>query len=77
MLCFRDYAERVVATFAYQIQSEHCGGNISVSIEAIALEKFSGITNTGIRESTKSCRRHAVFHSFFSDYSKQDAATTT
>ena len=28
----RDYAERVVASFAHQIKSEYYGGNISVSI---------------------------------------------
>ena len=32
VLCRRDYAERVVASFANQIQSEYYGGNISVSI---------------------------------------------
>ena len=33
----RDYSERLVASFANQIQSEYYGGNISVSIEGIAL----------------------------------------
>ena len=41
ILCCRDYAERVVASFADQIQSEYYGGNRSVSIEGIALEIFS------------------------------------
>ena len=41
VLCCRDYAERVVAKFTNQIQSEYYGGNISVSIEGIALEHFS------------------------------------
>ena len=36
VLCRRDYAERVVASFANQIQSEYYGGNRSVSIEGIA-----------------------------------------
>ena len=36
VLCRRDYAERVVASFDNQIQSEYYGGNISVSIEGIA-----------------------------------------
>ena len=40
VLCRRDYAERVVASFANQIQSEYYGGNRSVSIEGIALENF-------------------------------------
>ena len=38
VLCRRDYAERLVASFANQIQSEYYGGNRSVSIEGIALE---------------------------------------
>ena len=48
-----------------------------MSIEGIALEKFSAIPNSGINSSTKSCPRHAVFHYFVFDDSKQDAATTT
>ena len=35
VLCRCDYAERVVASFAHQIQSEYYGGNRSVSIEGI------------------------------------------
>ena len=41
VLCCRYYAERVVASFANQVQSEYYGGNRSVSIEGIALENFS------------------------------------
>ena len=41
VLCCHDYAERVVASFAYQIKSEYYGRNISVSIEGIALEHLS------------------------------------
>ena len=37
ILYLRDYSERLVASFANQIQSEYYGGNISVSIEGIAL----------------------------------------
>ena len=37
VLCRRDYAERLVA-------SEYYGGNRSVSMEGIALEKFSAFT---------------------------------
>ena len=33
VLCRRDYAERVVASFANQIKSEYYGGNRSVAIE--------------------------------------------
>ena len=41
VLCRRDYAERIVESFANKIKSEYYGGNISVSIEGIALEHFS------------------------------------
>ena len=65
VLCCRSYAERVVDSFPHKIQSEYYGGNISVSIEVIALEHFSGLPKTGINASTKSCQGHAVFHNFF------------
>ena len=77
MLCFHDYAERVIASFYHQIQSEYYGENRSVSIEGIALEHFSALPQTEISSSTKPCTRHAVFHYFLSDDRKQDAATTT
>ena len=76
VLCRRDYAERVVASFSNEIQSEYYGGNISVSIEGIVLEHFSAAPQTDINSSTLSRPRHAVFHSFLYDYSKQDATTT-
>ena len=44
VLCNHDYAERVVASFANQIQSEYYGGNRYVSIEVIALGYFSAFT---------------------------------
>ena len=44
VLCCRDYADIIFAIFAYQIQSECYSGNISVSIESIALENFSAFT---------------------------------
>ena len=37
VLCCHDYAERIVARFVHQIQSEYYGGNRYVSIEDIAL----------------------------------------
>ena len=77
VLCYCDYAERVIARFANQIKSEYYGGNKSVSIEGIALEHFSAAPQADINSSTLSRPRHAVFHSFLSDDSKQDAATTT
>ena len=45
MLCRRDYAEKVVASFAHQIQSEYYGSNRSVSIEGIVLEQFNAPTH--------------------------------
>ena len=77
VLCCLDYAERVVASFANQIQSEYYGGNRSVSIEGIALEHFSAAPQSDINSSLLPCPMHAVFHSFLSDDSKQVAATTT
>ena len=77
LLCRRDYAERVVSSFANQIQPEYFGGNRSVYIEGIALKDFSAAPHTDINSSTLSRPWHAVFHSFLSDGSKQDAATTT
>ena len=46
-------------------------------IEGIALEHFSAAPQVDINSTTPLRPRHAVFHSFLSDYSKQDAATTT
>ena len=73
----RDYAKRVVASFANQIQPEYYGGNRSVSIEGIVLEHFSALPQTEINASTEPCLKHAVFHSIFPDDRKQDSATTT
>ena len=77
VLCCRDYSERAVANFLNQIQSEYYGGNISVSIESIALEHFSALPQAEINSSTKSCPRHAVFNYFLPDDIKQYAANTT
>ena len=48
-----------------------------MSIEGIALENFSAAKKSDINSSSLTCPRRAVFHSFLSDDSKQDAATTT
>ena len=48
-----------------------------MSIEGIELEYFSAAPQADINSSTLSRPRHAVFHSFLSDDSKQDAVTTT
>ena len=41
VLCRRYYAYMVVESFTNKIKSEYYGGNISVSIEGVTLEKFS------------------------------------
>ena len=48
VLCYRAYDERVVASFAHQIKPECYGGNISLSIEGIALEHFSALPKADI-----------------------------
>ena len=48
-----------------------------MSIEVIALENFNAAPQADINSSTLSRPRQSVFHSFLSDDSKQDAATTT
>ena len=63
----RDYADRVVASFANQIKSKYYGGNRYVSIEGIVLEHFSAVPQKDINSTTPSCQCHAVFHSFLSD----------
>ena len=65
MLCRRDYAEKLIASFAKQIQSEYYGGNRYASIDGIALEHFSALPHTEIKSFTEPCPCHAVFRSFF------------
>ena len=48
-----------------------------MSIEGIVLEHFSAAPQVDINYSTLSLPRHAVFHSFLYDDSKEDTATTT
>ena len=72
----QNYDERVVASFANQIQSEYYGGNISVYIEGITLKHFRTIDTDTETLSHPCPTRHAVFHSILSDNRKQDADTT-
>ena len=65
ILCPRDYAERVVARFSNQIQSEYYGGNISVSLQGFALKHFSEALQEYINSTTPSRQRHALFHFLF------------
>ena len=55
VLCYCDYAERVVASFANQIQSEYYGGNRSVYIEGIVIEHFSAAPQSDINSSSLPC----------------------
>ena len=64
VICCRDYAERVVSSFANQIQSEYYGGNRYVYIEGIVLEHFNALQKADIKSSKLSRQRHALFHSF-------------
>ena len=77
VLCHRDYAEREVASFDHKIKSQFYGGNKSVSIEGIELKHFSALPTADINSTTPSHQRHAVFHYFLSDDSKQYTAATT
>ena len=74
-LFHHDYADRVVASFEYRIQSEYYGSNWYVYIEGVTLEHFSVSTKTKRLSAPQSFTWHAVFH-FFSDDTKQHAATT-
>ena len=49
VLWCRDHVDRAVDSFSHRIKSEYYGGNISVFIEGIELEHFSGLTQ---REAT-------------------------
>ena len=60
VLCFHDYAEQVVASFAHQIQSEYYGGNRTVYIEGIVLENFSDSSQPLTFSNPQSCTLHAV-----------------
>ena len=65
VLCRHEYDDNLVSSISNQILSEYYSGNISLSIEVIALENFSALPRSGIKSSTKPCQRHAVFKSFF------------
>ena len=77
VLWHRYYTEHLVVSFAHQIQSEYYGGNRSVSIKVIAFEHLSASGQEISSSTLHSCKRHAVFHHFLPDNSKQDTAATT
>ena len=61
--------------FSNQIQLEYYVGNRSVSIEGIALERFSVSHHPSLLLASDHVSRHMMFH-IFSDYRKQYASTT-
>ena len=75
VLCHSYYAERLVAIFAHQIQSEYYGGNRYVSIEGIAMEHFIAPTHIETPGTPQARTFHSVFHSFLTGDNKQDSAT--
>ena len=76
MLCRRDHVERVVASFAHQIQSEYYGGNQSIYIEVTLLYHFSAPTQIETARTPQARTHHTVFLLFLSDNRKKYAATT-
>ena len=64
----QDYAERVLASFAHQIQYEYYG-NQYVSIEGITLEHCSVKSSSYFN----SFKHHSVFQPFLLDNRKHDA----
>ena len=65
VLCSCDYDERVVASFANQIQSEYYCRNRYVSIKGIELEHFIPSPKLDINSTTPSHQHHSVFHHFY------------
>ena len=72
VLCRWDYAERVVAIFTNQIQSEYYGRNIYIYIEGIKLEHLSPIETATATLSHTWPTRNYMFNYIFSDNSKHD-----
>ena len=77
VLCCSDCSERVVETFAHQIQSEYYGVNRSVYIEGISLEHFSALTKGRYQFNYTITSKTCKVLVSLSHYSKQDAVTTT
>ena len=76
LLCHCGCSERVVSSFAHQIQSEYYFGNIYVSIKVVSLDHFSAPTHTETAGTPQARTHYSVFHSFFYYARKQDSATT-
>jgi hypothetical protein len=75
----RDYAERLAAAFNLEAQHEHFGNGRSLSMEGSSVETFCKAAAeayaAGVWQMDEADLR-MVFHSHFSDDSRQDAATT-
>ena len=75
----RDYAERLAASFNLEAQAEHFGNGRSLSMEGSSVETFCKASVDAYLAGVWSMDEadlKMVFHSHFSDESRQDAATT-
>ena len=75
----RDYAERLAASFNLEAQAEHFGNGRSLSMEGSSVETFCDKAVEAYRAGVWQMNEadlKMVFHSHFSDESRQDAATT-
>jgi len=72
----RDYAERLAAAFNLEAQHEHFGNGRSLSMEGSAVETFVKAAVDAWRRGVWQMNEgelQMVFHSHFSDESRQDA----
>ena len=66
----KDYAEKFSEATGIEIQSQHWGGNIQLSMEGIAIEYFPTFVDNGKNE------EKSEFHSYISDENEQDACNS-
>ena len=74
-----DYAERLSAVFADEVQSSHFGNGRSLSIEGSKVESFAQLDLEAFQRGdllANEIEPDMEFHSHFSNHSRQDAATT-
>ena len=64
VLCRSDYVERILSSFAHQIQSEYYGGNRSVFIVVIALENISASNQASLSLTSETVSNKVVFINF-------------
>jgi len=70
----RDYAERLKKEMDNELQSDHFGDSISLSIEGCSLKYH--LPNSINQTTDRTAQIGLDFHSHMSDYSKQNAAST-